>query len=85
MQHGLEGSGEIVGQLTAVVVFRRWHQADQNQEHKEEQVEVEGGAEHPLEEVLLWGGVLPPLMLPMNDKLTVRVVGISKQLLSFYC
>lgn len=61
-QHGVEGAGEVVGQRAAVVVLGQRHQAGQNQQHQEEQVEREGGAQHPVEEGPVRGRI--PLFLP---------------------
>lgn len=58
MQHGVERSGKVVGQCAAVVLFRERHQAGQNQEHEEEQVQGESSSQNPVEEGSLWGRVL---------------------------
>lgn len=49
-QHGVEGAGKVVGQGTAVVLFRQRHQASQHQQQQEEQVEGEGSTQYPVEE-----------------------------------
>lgn len=43
-QHWVEGAGEVVGQRTAIILFRQRHQAGENQQHEEEQVEGEGSS-----------------------------------------
>lgn len=68
-QHRVEGAGEVVGQGAAVVLFRQRHQAGQNQQHEEEQVQGEGSTEDPVEEGSVWGRI-PPL-LPGRQKLKI--------------
>lgn len=68
-QHRVEGAGEVVGQGAAVVLFRQRHQAGQNQQHEEEQVQGEGSPEDPVEEGSMWGRI-PPL-LPGRQKLKI--------------
>ena len=68
-QHGVEGAGEVVGQGAAVVLLRQRHQAGQNQQHEEEQVQGEGSPEDPVEEGSVWGRI-PPI-LPGRQKLQI--------------
>lgn len=58
-QHGVEGAGEVVGEGAAVVLLGQRHQAGEDEQHEEEQLEGEGGPEDPVEEGPARGGVPP--------------------------
>lgn len=55
-QHRMEGAGEVVGVVAAVVLLRHWNQAGQADEQQEEQVDRERGPEDPTQEGLVLGG-----------------------------
>lgn len=52
-QHRVEGAGEVVGVVAAVVLLRHGHQAGQADEEQEEQVDRERGPEDPKQEGLV--------------------------------
>lgn len=52
-QHRVEGAGEVVGVVAAVVLLRHGHQAGQAYEEQEEQVDGECGPEDPKQEGLV--------------------------------
>lgn len=56
-QHGMEGAGEVVGVVAAVVLLCHGHQAGKADEEQEEQLDGERSPEYPQQEGLaLWGG-----------------------------
>ena len=71
-QHWVEGARKVVGQRAAVVLLRQGHQAGQDQQHQEEQVEGEGGPQDPVEE-----GSIPPL-LPGPGQRRLMLVGTGR-------
>lgn len=77
-QHGVEGAGEVVGQCAAVVLLGQRHQAGQDQQHEEEQVEGEGRSEDPVEEGPAWGRV-PPLLPGCQGKMVKMVISHKKK------
>lgn len=49
-QHGMEGAGEIVGVVAAVVFLGHGHQASQADEEEEQQLDRECGSKDPQQE-----------------------------------
>lgn len=56
MQHGMEGAGEVVGVVAAVVLLCHGHQAGQANEEQEEQLDGECGPKDPQQEGRAFGG-----------------------------